>query len=237
VISISLVADNLVSGYGKTMILHDVSIKIHRSEIVSIIGPNGSGKSTLLKTLFGLLPAVKGKITFEGADVTNLRPDLILRSGIGYVPQLSNVFPTLTVKENLEMGAFIRKESWEMDLDLIERLFPDLLALMNAKARTLSGGEKQMLALARALLTRPKLLLLDEPTAALAPVLVDKILNILVDLRDFMRTSMLIVEQNARKSLAVSDRGYVLVMGKKVHEGLSERILDGEEIGRLYLGE
>lgn len=219
------------------MIIHDISLQVHRREIVSIIGPNGSGKSTLIKTIFGLLPAVKGKITFEGMDITNLRSDRILKEGIGYVPQMNNVFPTLSVRENLEMGAYSRTDPWEKDLDLIERVFPALLKLKNEKARNLSGGEKQMLALCRALLTRPKLLLLDEPTAALAPVLVDEILNVLVDLRDFMKTSMLVVEQNARKSLAVSDRGYVLVMGKKVHEGFSDALVDIDEIRRLYLGE
>ncbi|MFX0113324.1 MAG: ABC transporter ATP-binding protein [Candidatus Hodarchaeota archaeon] len=229
--------ENVVSGYGKTMIIHDISLQVHRREIVSIIGPNGSGKSTLIKTIFGLLPAVKGKITFEGMDITNLRSDRILKEGIGYVPQMNNVFPTLSVRENLEMGAYSRTDPWEKDLDLIERVFPALLKLKNEKARNLSGGEKQMLALCRALLTRPKLLLLDEPTAALAPVLVDEILNVLVDLRDFMKTSMLVVEQNARKSLAVSDRGYVLVMGKKVHEGFSDALVDIDEIRRLYLGE
>jgi branched-chain amino acid transport system ATP-binding protein len=236
VIPISLVAENIVSGYGKTMIIHDVSIKVDRGEIVSIIGPNGSGKSTLLKTLFGFLPAIRGKVIFEGEDITNRRPDLILQAGVGYVPQLGNVFPTLTVRENLEMGAYTRTDAWEKDLELIERIFPALLKLMDSKARTLSGGEKQMLALGRALLTHPKLLLLDEPTAALAPVLVDEILRVLVDLRDIMKTSLLIVEQNARKSLAASDRGYILVMGKKVHEGKSEGMLDGEEIQQLYLG-
>lgn len=233
---ISLVVENLCSGYGRTEIVHNIDLYVKPREIVTVIGPNGSGKSTLVKTIFGLLKAFRGKVTFEENEITGLRPDLTLQAGIGYVPQLNSVFPTLTVRENLEMGAFTRTDSWEEDLDMIFEIFPDISELQNVRARSLSGGEKQMLALSRALLTRPRLLLLDEPTAALAPVLVDEILQRLVELRAQQKTSIFLIEQNARKSLAVSDRGYVLVMGKKVHEGPASELLDVDEIGRLYLG-
>ncbi|MFX0204634.1 MAG: ABC transporter ATP-binding protein [Candidatus Hodarchaeota archaeon] len=216
--------------------MHNIDLHVEPSEIVTVIGPNGSGKSTLVKTIFGLLKAFRGKVTFEGRDITGLRPDLTLKAGIGYVPQLNSVFPTLTVRENLEMGAFTRTDAWEEDLTMIFEIFPDIAQLQKVRARNLSGGEKQMLALSRALLTRPKLLLLDEPTAALAPVLVDEILERLVELRDQQKTAIFLIEQNARKSLAVSDRGYVLVMGRKAHEGAASELLDVDEIGRLYLG-
>jgi ABC-type branched-subunit amino acid transport system ATPase component len=143
---------------------------------VTLIGPNGSGKSTLLKTIFGFLKAFSGKVTFEGRDITDLQPNAILQTGMGYVPQLNNVFPTLNVVENLEMGAFTREDAWEEDLEMLFGLFPILRKRQKTKARNLSGGEKQMLALSRALLTKPSLMLLDEPTAALAPNLVDEIL-------------------------------------------------------------
>ncbi|MFX1511731.1 MAG: ABC transporter ATP-binding protein, partial [Promethearchaeota archaeon] len=226
---ISLVVENLCSGYGRTEIVHNIDLYVKPREIVTVIGPNGSGKSTLVKTIFGLLKAFRGKVTFEENEITGLRPDLTLQAGIGYVPQLNSVFPTLTVRENLEMGAFTRTDSWEEDLDMIFEIFPDISELQNVRARSLSGGEKQMLALSRALLTRPRLLLLDEPTAALAPVLVDEILQRLVELRAQQKTSIFLIEQNARKSLAVSDRGYVLVMGKKVHEGPASELLDVDE--------
>ncbi len=234
--SISLIVEDLCSGYGRTEIVHNISLFVEPSEIVTVIGPNGSGKSTLVKTIFGLLKTFRGKVTFDGKEITNLRPDLILQAGIGYVPQLNSVFPTLTVRENLEMGAFTRTDPWEEDLDVILEIFPILAQLQKVRACNLSGGEKQMLALSRALLTRPKLLLLDEPTAALAPVLVDEILERLIDLRKQQKTSIFLIEQNARKSLAISDRGYVLVMGKKAHEGSASELLDVDEIGRLYLG-
>ncbi|MHA2496753.1 MAG: ABC transporter ATP-binding protein [Candidatus Hodarchaeales archaeon] len=143
---------------------------------MTLIGPNGSGKSTLLKTIFGFLKAFSGKVTFEGRDITDLQPNAILQTGMGYVPQLNNVFPTLNVVENLEMGAFTREDAWEEDLEMLFGLFPILRKRQKTKARNLSGGEKQMLALSRALLTKPSLMLLDEPTAALAPNLVDEIL-------------------------------------------------------------
>ncbi|MHA2270814.1 MAG: ABC transporter ATP-binding protein [Candidatus Hodarchaeales archaeon] len=232
----SLAVEGLTSGYGKTVIIQDVSIYVDPAEVVTLIGPNGSGKSTLLKTIFGFLKAFSGKVTFEGRDITDLQPNAILQTGMGYVPQLNNVFPTLSVVENLEMGAFTREDAWEEDLEMLFGLFPILRKRQKTKARNLSGGEKQMLALSRALLTKPSLMLLDEPTAALAPNLVDEILEKLVDLSEQFKTSLLIVEQNARKSLAVSNRGYVLVMGKKAHEGPSSELLDYEEIARLYLG-
>ena len=230
--------DNVVSGYGQVIIIHGVSIRIDRGEIVTIIGPNGSGKSTLLKTIFGIIKPVTGTITFENLPTVGLRPDEIMERGIGYVPQLANIFRTFTVQENLEMGAYTRKNDPEVREDLQEffEIFPILEERKKVRAGNLSGGEAQMLAIARALMGRPRLLILDEPSASVAPALVDIILEKLVEIRDSGKTeALLVVEQNARKSLAISDRGYVLVMGKKVHEGIGKDLLS-QEIGQLFLG-
>lgn len=231
-----LKTEEVVSGYGKMMVVQGISIHIDKEEIVVIIGPNGSGKSTFIKTVFGLIRPTKGKILFEDTDITGLRSDKIMRMGVGYVPQLDNIFPVLTVRENLEMGIYSKK-----DTDLEEAigetldLFPMLKDRGKDKARNLSGGQRQMLAVARALVAKPKLLLLDEPSSSLAPNLVEKVLERVVEIRD-LGTSILLVEQNARRALQVSNRGYVMVMGKKAYEGAAQEILDHKEIGRLYLG-
>ena len=231
-----LKTEEVVSGYGKMMVVQGISIHIDKEEIVVIIGPNGSGKSTFIKTVFGLIRPTKGKILFEDTDITGLRSDKIMRMGVGYVPQLDNIFPVLTVRENLEMGIYSKK-----DTDLEEAigetldLFPMLKDRGKDKARNLSGGQRQMLAVARALVAKPKLLLLDEPSSSLAPNLVEKVLERVVEIRD-LGTSILLVEQNARRALQVSNRGYVMVMGKKAYEGTAQEILDHKEIGRLYLG-
>jgi len=230
--------DNVVSGYGKVIIIHGISIHIDHGEIVTIIGPNGSGKSTLLKTIFGILKPVAGQITFNNLNIAGLRPDEVMAKGIGYVPQLGNIFRTLTVQENLEMGAYTRTGDPEVQNDIQELndMFPILKERRKVRAGNLSGGEAQMLAISRALMGRPQLLILDEPSASVAPALVDTILEKLVEIRDLGITrALLVVEQNARKSLAISDRGCVLVMGKKVHEGSGKKLLS-EEIGQLFLG-
>jgi len=231
-----LKTEEVVSGYGKMTVVQGMSIHIDKEEIVVIIGPNGSGKSTFIKTVFGLIKPTKGRILFEDTDITGLRSDKITRMGVGYVPQLDNIFPALTVRENLEMGVYSKK-----DTDLEETigetldLFPLLKDRGKERARNLSGGQRQMLAVARALVAKPKLLLLDEPSSSLAPNLVEKVLERVVKIRD-LGTSILLVEQNAKKALQVSNRGYVMVMGKKAHEGPAQEILDHKEIGRLYLG-
>ncbi len=227
---------DVISGYGKMLVVKGVSLSVETGQIVTIIGPNGSGKSTLLKTILGLIKPVDGKIFFNGAEITELRADQVVRHGMGYVPQLDNIFPTLTVKENLEMGAYnVSDADFEKELKEIYEIFPILKERRNMRAKSLSGGERQMLALARALVAKPRLLLLDEPSAGLAPTLTDKILEKVVEIRD-RGTAILLVEQNARKSLQISDKACVLVMGKKAYEGTGEEILDHKEISRLYLG-
>ncbi|MEW6376519.1 MAG: ABC transporter ATP-binding protein [Thermodesulfobacteriota bacterium] len=226
---------DIIAGYGETEILQNVSIELLEGEIVSIIGPNGAGKSTLLKTIFGLLTPKKGSIKFQNEEITGLSPDRIVRRGMGYVPQVENVFPSLTVHENLEMGAFIRRDEYQHKLNEIYGLFPMLLKRKAEKVGKLSGGMRQMVAMGRALMLDPKVLLLDEPTASLAPLLVGVIFEKIMEIN---RTgvAMIIVEQNARETLKISDRGYVLAMGRNVFEDTGEALLKNEEIGKLYLG-
>jgi ABC-type branched-subunit amino acid transport system ATPase component len=226
---------DVTAGYGETDILDSISIELEQEEIVSMVGPNGAGKSTLLKTIFGLLTPKKGFIKLQNEEITGFSPDRIVRKGMGYVPQVENVFPSLTVHENLEMGAFIRVDDFRDKLDEIYALFPLLSKKRTEKVGKLSGGMKQMVAMGRALMLDPKVLLLDEPTASLAPVLVGMLFEKIVEIN---RTgvAMIIVEQNARETLRVSHRGYVLAMGRKVFEGSGRDLLKDEKIGKLYLG-
>jgi len=231
-----LEVDNIKAGYGDTEILHGVSCRVEEGEIVSIIGPNGAGKSTLMKAILGLLKLSEGRIIFNGRDITGKDPDQIVKEGICYVPQSDNVFPSLTVDENLEMGAFIRKDDYKKRMDEIYQIFPDLKEKRKAKARKLSGGQRQMVAIGRALMLDPKLLLLDEPSAGLAPKLIQMIFDKIIKINQ-TGISILMVEQNARKALEVSHRGYVLAMGRNRFEDTGEALLNNEEIGKLYLGE
>lgn len=231
-----LEVDNIKAGYGDTEILHGVSCRVEEGEIVSIIGPNGAGKSTLMKAVLGLLKPSEGRIIFNGRDITGRDPDQIVKEGICYVPQSDNVFPSLTVDENLEMGAFIRKDDYKKRMDEIYQIFPDLKEKRKTKARKLSGGQRQMVAIGRALMLDPKLLLLDEPSAGLAPKLIQMIFDKIIKINQ-TGISILMVEQNARKALEVSHRGYVLAMGRNRFEDTGEALLNNEEIGKLYLGE
>lgn len=228
--------DEIYSGYGETEILHGVSVEVASGEIATIIGPNGSGKSTLMKTIFGLLTPTNGWVALEGEDITGLRPDRIVRKGMCYVPQSDNVFPSLTILENLEMGAFIRDDDYSDSLrDVMER-FPLLGERKTQRAGSLSGGEQQMLAMGKALMLNPKVLLLDEPSAGLAPRMVEEILRKIVEIKE-SGMAILMVEQNAKEGLKLSDRGYVLAMGKKRFEDTGQALLNNPDVGRLYLGD
>jgi branched-chain amino acid transport system ATP-binding protein len=233
---IILQAENITAGYTREVnILYDVGIRLTSGQIVSVIGPNGAGKSTLLKTIFGILKPTNGKISLKDEDITGLKPDKVANKGISYVPQVDNVFPSLTIQENLEMGAFIRNDDYSQRLNEIYELFPILGDRRKQKAGQLSGGQRQMVAMGRALMVDPQVLLLDEPSAGLSPKLVDMIFE---KIRDINKTgvSMIIVEQNAREALKMADHGYVLAMGKNVLDDTGEALLANEEIGRLYLG-
>lgn len=228
-----LSVNNISSGYDGIRVVNDVSINIREGEIVVIIGPNGCGKSTLLKTIFGLIRPYSGKMIFKGEDITGAKSFDLAGKGIGYVPQTDNVFSELTVSENLEMGGYLLKNP---DFSDIFEIFPVLLQKRNEKASNLSGGERQMLAMSRALMTRPALLLLDEPSAGLAPRIVEIMMEKIKEIGRKDGSSVLLVEQNAKSALSIADRGYIMVMGKQVFEGKPHEILDNKEIGRLYLG-
>ncbi|MBA7673898.1 High-affinity branched-chain amino acid transport ATP-binding protein LivF [subsurface metagenome] len=230
-----LEVSNVVAGYGETEILHGVSITIEKGQIVTIIGPNGSGKSTLLKTIFGLLQPKKGRVRFRKEDITGIAPEVVVRKGLSYVPQSSNVFPSLSINENLEMGAFVRTDDFRQRLEEVYDLFPDLAERRKDRAGTLSGGQRQMLALARALMLDPVLLLLDEPSAGLAPNLVNSVFEKILGINS-AGVAILLVEQNAREALGLSSWGYVLASGQNQLEDRGENLLKNPEIVKLYLG-
>lgn len=230
-----LEAKDLVSGYSEVMILNGVSVDCSDNEIVSIIGPNGAGKSTLMKSIFGLIRIKAGSVTFDGKNITGMRANQLVKLGMSYVPQEKNVFPSLTVEENLQMGAFIRKDSVKPAMDRVFELFPFIADKRKLVSGTLSGGGRQMLALGRALMLEPKLLLLDEPSAGLAPLVRDEIFTKIMDIKR-NGVAIIMVEQNAKKALEMSDRGYILVMGQNRFEDTGKALLDNPEIGRLYLG-
>lgn len=231
----TLEAKGVTSGYSDVDILHDVSIRVDSNQIVSIIGPNGAGKSTLLKTIFGILKPRHGTIRLKEENITGLKPDKVAHKGISYVPQVDNVFPSMTIQENMDMGAFIRKDDYSRRVEEIYELFPVLGERRNQKAGQLSGGQRQMVAMGRALMLDPQLLLLDEPSAGLAPNLVDMIFEKIKEI-NATGVAIMIVEQNAKEALKMADHGYVLAMGRNVLDDSGEALLNNEEVGQLYLG-
>jgi ABC-type branched-subunit amino acid transport system ATPase component len=232
-----LQAEAITAGYGALDILHGVSLSVRAGEIVSIIGPNGAGKSTAFKTIVGFLRPRAGTVRFDGQDITGLRPDQVLRRGLAYVPQGRIVFPQMTVLENLEMGAYIERDRGRIGaaLERVHALFPILAERRSQKAGTMSGGEQQMVAIARALMTAPRLIMLDEPSLGLSPRFVTLIFEKLVEMKGAGYTLML-VEQNATRALAIADRGYVLELGRNRFEGRGADLLGDPEVKRLYLG-
>ena len=230
-----LAVDHISSGYGEMAILHDVSVQVEAGEIVTLIGPNGAGKSTLLKTIYGLLTPTAGRIRLQDTDIAGMKPPLLVRRGMSYVPQVDNVFPSLTVLENLEMGAFVREDAYVGRLEEICALFPILRLKRKQKVGSLSGGERQMVAMGRALMLDPRLLLLDEPSAGLAPRMVGLVFEKIAEINRGGVT-LLMVEQNAREALKLSHRGYVMASGQVRLEGPGQHLLQDAEVGRLYLG-
>ena len=231
-----LEVQNVYAGYIKDLnILQGINFRIAPGELVAVIGPNGAGKSTLAKTIFGLLTPGKGKVLFKGKNITRLKSDKIVKLGMCYVPQITNVFASLSVDENLEMGAFIRSGSLKSLKDSIYTMFPQLSSRRRQKAGTLSGGERQMLAMGKALMLEPDLLLLDEPSAALSPILVNSVFERVKAINQ-TGTAIVLVEQNAKKALAMADRGYVLENGKDRFEGTGTKLLNDPKVGKLYLG-
>ena len=227
--------ENITVGYTEVDILHQVNLQVRVGEIVSIVGPNGAGKSTLLKTIFGLLRPRQGTVLLNNQDITGLKPETIVRRGISYVPQVNNVFPSMTIQENLEMGAFIRTDDYTQRIEQVYELFPILRERKKDKVGQLSGGQRQMVAMGRALMLDPQVLLLDEPSAGLAPLLVSHIFE-QIEVINATGVAIVIVEQNARQALKMAHYGYVLAMGRNVLDDKGKSLLENEEIGRLYLG-
>jgi ABC-type branched-subunit amino acid transport system ATPase component len=229
-------ADGLVAGYLPGVnILNGSDLYCQEGELVGIIGPNGAGKSTLLKALFGLVRISEGTVHLNGQDVTNQRADKLVSAGIGFVPQTNNVFPSLTIQENLEMGCYQRPSSFRKRFDFVGELFPALIDRRNQRAGSLSGGERQMVAMGRALMMEPSVLLLDEPSAGLSPVLQDEVF---VQTRRINRAgvSVVMVEQNARRCLQICDRGYVLDQGRNAYTGTGQDLARDPKVIELYLG-
>jgi ABC-type branched-subunit amino acid transport system ATPase component len=228
--------DTVTAGYGDMQVLTDVSIAVEAAEIVSMIGPNGAGKSTVMKAVFGLLKPWSGSITFDGTEIGGRAPYDIVATGMCYVPQVANVFTDLTVEENLEMGAFILEDaSLDQRKDDVFTLFPRLAERRRQKAGKMSGGERQMVAMGSALMLNPKMILLDEPSAGLAPRVVDQIFESIVQINR-RGLAILMVEQNARQSLEMAHRGYVLANGENRVEGSGQELLNDPQVARLYLG-
>lgn len=225
----------IVAGYGGMEILHEVCLDLQVGEIIAIIGPNGAGKSTLMKAIFGLLKIQSGQIVLKGEEITHLSPDRLVHLGLSYVPQVENIFPSLTAEENLEMGAFILSEDLTARKEKIYQLFPPLRELRGRRVGKMSGGQRQMVAMGRALMLDPQVLILDEPSAGLSPKLVGGIFERILEIN---RTgvSIIMVEQNAKQSLKLAHRGYVLASGRNRFTGTGKELLDNPEVGRLYLG-
>ena len=231
-----LLAKDLVAGYVPGVnILNGCTLTLTEGEVVAIIGPNGAGKSTLIKTIFGLIPVREGGLTLRGSSISGLPAHGLVERGVGYVPQTQNVFPSLTIEENLQMGAFLRPRTFSERFDVVAGLFPLLADRRKAKAGSLSGGERQMVAMGRALMMDPSVLLLDEPTAGLSPIYQEEVFQ---RVKEVNRTgvSVIMVEQNARRCLQICDRGYVLDQGRNAYTGTGAELLNDPNVIELYLG-
>ncbi len=228
--------EDVVAGYvPRVDILRGVNLELNPGELVGIIGPNGAGKSTMLKALFGLIDIRAGSVRFKGIDISQLKAHELVEKGIAYVPQVDNVFPSLTVEENLEMGVFLKPEKAKERIDVVTGIYPRLGERLKQRAGSLSGGERQMLALGRALMTEPEVLLLDEPSAGLSPALQDEVF---IRTRQINATgvAVIMVEQNARRCLQIADRGYVLDQGTNAYTDTGEALLNDPKVIELYLG-
>jgi branched-chain amino acid transport system ATP-binding protein len=228
----------VASGYGNKLAINNVSLEIEAGEIITLIGANGAGKSTTLMTICGIVPCHQGKILFQGREIQDLPADEIVRFGICQVPEGRHIFPMLTVKENLDMGAFLRKdrEGVKRDFDYVYSLFPILAERRHQDGGNLSGGEQQMLAMSRALMARPTVMLLDEPSMGLAPLVIRQIFEIIRQINEENNTTIFLVEQNANQALHIADRGYVMENGVITLSGTARELLDNKDIQKAYLG-
>jgi len=231
-----LIGENMTGGYGKGAdILHDCTVSVNKGEIAVIVGPNGAGKSTAMKAIFGMLNLRKGRVLIDGKDITRLSPQDRVAEGMAFVPQTNNIFTSMTVEENLEMGAFLRRDDISATMEQVFELFPILRDKRKQAAGELSGGQRQQVAVGRALMTQPKVLMLDEPTAGVSPIVMDELFDRIIEVA---RTgiSILMVEQNARQALAIADKGYVLVQGRNRYTDTGKALLADPEVRKSFLG-
>ena len=232
---ISLVGNNLTAGYGGVDIIKNITLEVKQGEIAVIVGPNGAGKSTAMKALLGMLKLTDGSVNFAEDDISNMLPQDRVNLGIAFVPQRHNVFTGMSVEENLEMGGFIRTDDIHHTIDDIYNLFPVLKEKRNQNAGELSGGQRQQVAFGRALMTKPKILMLDEPTAGVSPIVMDELFSRIIEVGK-TGVGILMVEQNAKQALSIADRGYVLVNGKNSREGSGQDLLNNPEVRKSFLG-
>jgi branched-chain amino acid transport system ATP-binding protein len=233
--TVALAVAGLSAGYGGPPIVQDIALRAESNRITAIVGPNGAGKSTLLKALAGVIPCSSGRVLLGGDDVTGLAPEQLVGRGLAYVPQVANVFPSLSVRENLEVGGYVRRSGLRQRIDEMFAIFPDLRLAARRPARTLSGGQRNMLAMARGLMGDPRVMLLDEPTAGLSPRFESAVWEHVLKVRD-TGVAVVVVEQNTRRTLTHADRAYVLTLGQNRLEGTGQELLADEEVVALYIG-
>jgi len=230
-----LIGENMTGGYGGADILHDCTIAVEKGEIAVIVGPNGAGKSTAMKAVFGMLNIHTGRVMLDGTDISDLSPQDRVKAGMGFVPQNNNVFTSMTVQENLEMGAYIRHDDFSGTMEQVFELFPILKEKRHQHAGELSGGQRQQVAVGRALMTQPKVLMLDEPTAGVSPIVMDELFDRIIEVAK-TGIAILMVEQNARQALNIADKGYVLVQGRNRFTDTGEALLANPEVRKSFLG-
>lgn len=230
-----LIGETMTGGYGAMDILHGCTIAVERGEVAVIVGPNGAGKSTAMKAIFGMVKLREGAVRLDGEDITRLSPQDRVRKGMAFVPQTQNVFASMTVEENLEMGAYLRKDDISETMTQVFDLFPILKDKRRQAAGELSGGQRQQVAVGRALMTQPRVLMLDEPTAGVSPIVMDELFDLILDIRN-TDVAILMVEQNASQALAIADKGYVLVTGENRFTDTGQALLADPEVRRAFLG-
>ncbi|MDC3315304.1 ABC transporter ATP-binding protein [Candidatus Thioglobus sp.] len=226
---------NLVASYGVVPILHECSVAVEKGELAVIVGPNGAGKSTVMRVLLGMLEATSGSVTLDGKDISMLSTQDRISQGLAFVPQTKNVFPSMTVEENLQMGGFIRKDDISSTIEEVYELFPILYEKRKQLAEQLSGGQRQQVAFGRAMMTKPSVMLLDEPTAGVSPIVMDEIFSNILDVRN-AGMAVLMVEQNAQQALNIADKGFVLVSGRNEHTGTGKELINDPEVRKKFLG-